>query len=166
MADFYGTVAAADAWHTAHGSAGWIGTNEQKEAALLVASEWLDERYRGSFPGYPTGKAAQVREWPRTEAVDIYGNTIPSDTVPVQIERATYVVALRQIMQPGSLYVDWTPGKDKISVAVSGAVSVTYAGAGSYADAQLQIGGLGAIMAPVLIADNTSSMLSGRSGRV
>lgn len=167
MADYYGTEAGADTYHLARGNAEWAAADSDgKLAALLIASEWLDAHYSSQFPGYPTGKAEQVRQWPRTAATNIYGQAITSDAIPAQVERATYEVALRQIKSPGSLNKDWTPGQEKLSVSVSGAVAVTYAGAYTYADAQVMIGGIGAILAPVLNPDAAISSYSGRAGRV
>lgn len=167
MADFYGSVAGADAYFMARGRSDWVDApTELKEPALIIASEWIDARYGSQFPGYPTGKAAQVRLWPRTTAQNIYLEAIATDAIPEQVERATYQVALREIISPGSLNVDWTPGKEKLSVSVSGAVAVTYAGAYSYQDAQVTIGGIGAILAPVLNPNAATSMYSGRTSRV
>lgn len=163
----YGNVTDADAYHLERGNGVWSdATTEQKNAALLVASEWIDDRFGGQFPGYRTGLREQVREWPRTNAVDMYGYSIGSGSVPSEIERATYEVALREIASAGQLFKDWTPGKEKLSVAVSGAVSVTYAGAFSYIDAQVQIGKIGSIMRSILSDINDTSSLSGRSSRV
>lgn len=165
MADFYGTTAGADAYHTAHGNAGWTGDDATKEAALLIASEWLDGRYGDQFPGYRTGKASQVREWPRETAYDIYRDYIRPDVIPAQVERATYEIALREIRSPGSLYKDWVAGEARTSVSVAGAVSVTYAGAYSYSDAQVQIGGIAAILKPILSETAGASIYSGRTSR-
>jgi len=167
MADFYGNLTDANAWHTSHNNTAWADADDTtKEAALLIASEWIDNRYGLQFSGYPVGLVAQTRQWPRKSAVDKYGYAIASDVIPAQVEQATYEVALRHIVKPGSLNVDWTPGQEKISVAVSGAVSVTYAGAYSYQDAQVQIGTVGAILAPILADNATGSMYSGRASRV
>ncbi len=166
MSDFYGTVAAADAYHTERGNTGWTGTDATKEAALLIASEWLDDHYSEMFAGYPTDKASQERSWPRREAYDIYGDYFAIDAIPVQMERATYEIALRQIVSPGSLFKDWTPGQEKLSVAVVGAVSVTYRGAGTYSDAQVKIGKIDAILRPIIDSSSRASALSGSAGRV
>lgn len=163
----YGTNAAADAYHLARGNTAWgSATDDAKNAARLLASEWVDAQFEAQFPGYRTGKLAQDRAWPREEAYDIWSVYIEPDATPVMVENATYEVALRQIIRPGSLYVDWTPGKDKKSVSISGAVSVTYAGAMSYADAQIQIGNIGAILAPILTGNQGISQYSGRNSRV
>lgn len=163
----YGTNVAADAYHLARGNTAWASaTTDQKDAARLLASEWVDAQFEAQFPGYRTGKLAQERAWPREEAYDMWAVYIANTAIPVQVENATYEVALRQVVSPGSLYVDWTPGKDKKSVSISGAVSVTYAGAMTYADAQIQIGNIGAILAPILTGGGSVSMYTGRNSRV
>lgn len=165
MTDYYGNVDDVDAWHLEHGNAVWATkTTGEKLAALLIASEWLDSNYESSFDGYRTGKTTQDRAWPRTGAHDAYGTAIADDVVPVQIEQATYEVALRQAMSPGSLSVDWTPGKEKLSVAVQGAVSVTYRGAMTWLDAQVQIGSIGGILRPIFPPDGVGNYAQGLFG--
>jgi len=167
MATIYGTRSGADSYHTERGNAAWgAASTGDRDAALILAAEWIDDKFGTSFPGEKTDKRDQEREWPRENAADIFGDTISSTAVPSELERAAYEVALRHIEKPGSLFVDWTPGKEKLSVAVSGAVSVTYAGAFNMHDAQLQIGKIGGILRPILSASAETWSLSGRSGRV
>jgi hypothetical protein len=167
MPDYYGNIADADTYHLARGNAAWaLADTPTKEAALLIASDWIDGKYGGSFPGYPTNRPDQLRQWPRATAYYPWGTHIPDTLVPVQVERATYEVALRQVVSPGSLFVDWTAGTDKKSVSIAGAVSVTYAGSSSIYDAQLQIPAVDAILADVLNVSAGYSMYSGSSGRV
>lgn len=117
----YGTDAGYVAYHAARGR-----TVETPPAgAGLVASEWLDGQYRDRFMGQKTGLAAQVREWPRTGAVDAYGYAVDSDMVPYQIEWATYEAMYQNITSPGSLQVNYSPNKYK-RVVITGAVDVTY----------------------------------------
>lgn len=164
MADYYGTVAEADAYHEARGNgAVWDGADVEeadKIVALLLASEWVDQNYGASFDGYKTGERVQLREWPRTNAFDVYKKTITG--VPVEVEHATYEVALQQIRQNGSLFKTWTASKDIKQVSVDGAISVTFAGASSLTDVQISIPKIGAILAPVL----TGQAVSHASGRV
>jgi hypothetical protein len=166
MTAFYGSIAAADAYHTERGNASWSGDDATKQAALIIASEWLDDQFGDAFTGYPTDKASQERAWPRREAHDVYGVFFAIDAIPSQIERATYEIALRQIVSPGSLFKDWTPGKEKLSVAVQGAVSVTYRGAATYSDAQIKIGKIASILKPILDVNARTSVYSGSAGRV
>lgn len=161
MADYYGSEGAADTYHAAHGNTAWAAAlSAAKLAALLIASERLDADYASSFNGYPTGLRAQKRQWPRTSAWDIYGYSFANDEIPVQVQEATYELALRQIVKPGSLFKDWTAGKDIKSVSVDGAVSVTFAGAGSIQDVQTIIPVIDGILWPIL-HQGTGTMYAG-----
>jgi hypothetical protein len=116
MPDFYGTVAAADAYHAARANTAWAGDDVAKQAALIRASVYIDGRYRkllasgvwqSLFPGVKTEGRGQAREWPRTGAFDYEGNSIPADQVPIEVEQATYEAALRELVEPGSLSPDY-----------------------------------------------------------
>lgn len=162
----YGTVAGFRDYHTTRGrNIAAYDDDAEIEAAKLVASEWLDARYRGSFSGLKVGMRAQIREWPRTGAIDHYGYAIPSDAVPAEMDAATYEATLRQLVSPGSLSVDWTPPKYK-AVSVDGAVSVQYADFYSGADAQTSFVIIDEIIAPILTGRGDLSALSGPATRV
>lgn len=120
MADYYGTVAGADAYHLARGNAAWAAATEQaKEAALARASAYIDGVGTQlptagcvlSFPGHKTGGRAQGLQWPRANASDRSGEPIPDSEVPREIEQATYEAALREIVKPGSLNPDYVASK-------------------------------------------------------
>lgn len=110
MADHYGTVAGADAYHQATGGAGWQSLSDQdKTAALVRASAYIDSlagQTGGAdcvlrFPGKKTGGRTQVLAWPRTGAVDADGEAVDPGSVPGEVERATYVAALYEAESPG-----------------------------------------------------------------
>lgn len=72
-----------------------------QSAALTKASTFVDglgykdtgTGVRTSFwPGTPAD-GAQILEWPRVNAADIYGNEIGDSMIPARIENATYEVA-------------------------------------------------------------------------
>lgn len=163
MTEYYGTVAGADAYHAARGQAAWIGSDAVKLQALLIASIWLDAAYAGSYSGFRINGRGQPREWPRWNAIDIYGFLIDNATVPPEIENATYEVALRQIMTPGIFSTDFVAAKQIISAAVSGAVSVTYSTAAGSSDVQLQMPQINQILYPILNAN--TALLGGVSSR-
>lgn len=167
MADAYGTNDGFTAYHTARGRAVQISDldDAQITAARLVGSEFIDGRYAGAFPGLKVGMRAQVREWPRQGGSDRDGYNITSDTVPTEVENATYEAALRDAVQPGSLQIDWTPNEFK-RVSVDGAVSVEYSTFTSPDDAQTQFIVIDRILAPVLTGSGNVSMLSGAISRV
>lgn len=166
MDDFYGTAAGFRVYHVARGNdvpAEAVDDDVVLEW-LLVASEWLDGRYQASFPGLKVGMRAQLREWPRNSAFDIYCYAISSATVPREVENATYEAALRQGVEAGSLSVDYTPGKYK-RAAVDGAVSVEYAAFNSAWDTQKQISIVDTILYPILTGNGNVSALSGSTVR-
>lgn len=113
----YGTLTDANTYHADRGNAAWAAATESaRNAALIRATDYIDGRYRyplplgrwqSAFVGERTAGRAQDREWPRVDAVDYEGNDVPSDSVPIEIERATYEAALREVVTPGSLSPDF-----------------------------------------------------------
>lgn len=165
MTDFYGTNAGLIAYFAERGTV-IADASVVNEAALLIASEYLDNRYRWQFAGYKTAGREQDREWPRAGAYDIYGYAIASDAIPTEVVAATYEIASRQIASPGSLNTDVTMGEAIKSVSVPGAVSITYAGATSPYDLQIFMPTVDAALAPILVGARGVSSLSGRAVRV
>lgn len=164
--DYYGSIAGLMAYLLARGRDAPILSDDEYAAALLVASEWIDAVYGRAFPGYKVGMRSQVRQWPRAGAYDVNAYVIPSDSVPVEVENATYEAAVRHAETPGSLSQDFTPGKYK-SAAISGAVSVTFADFQSASDARTEYVLINQILAPILTGNGGGlSSLSGRVERV
>lgn len=124
MADYYGTIANADEYHTARGNTAWTGTDPAKLAALTRASQYIDAMGQRDglslFPGTKTDGRAQVLAWPRTGATDWSGAAILPDEVPVEVLYSTYEAALRELVTPGSLSPDYVPGaqvkREKVDV--------------------------------------------------
>jgi hypothetical protein len=106
-ANSYASLAATDAYHAVRANATWTGTDEAKESALIRATQWLDGRYRSRWPGLRTGGRSQALEWPRSGVVDMEGNGITEDEVPVEVVNATMEAALRELVAPGSLAPDY-----------------------------------------------------------
>jgi len=158
----YGTLEGANAYHAARLNAAWTGADDAKNAARLRASEYIDATFRTAFQGYQTAGRAQPRQWPRTDAYvweRLSWVLIPKDQVPIEVEYATYEAALRELASPGSLTPDITPGKNKKSVSVSGAVSVEYWSD----DMKPMIEKIGMVLAPLIASDGQSSNpLSGK----
>jgi hypothetical protein len=113
MAVNYGALPDALAYHQARGNAAWeaTGDDDAKLAALVRASVWIDNTYRGRFSGRKSGGRSQEREWPRIEATDAAGDELAEDEVPSEIEEATYEAALRELARPGSLAPDFEGSK-------------------------------------------------------
>jgi hypothetical protein len=149
MADFYGTIADADAYYSARLNAGWTGEDTAKTAALIRASSWIDATYGARFGGIRTGGREQLLAWPRTNACDGSGEAINSDAVPIEVERAVYEAALRELTAPGSLSPDIIPGSIKKRVRVEGAVEIEYA-AGRAKDMMPILAAVDGLLAPLL----------------
>lgn len=162
MPDFYGTVAAADAYHAARANTAWAGDEAAKQAALIRASAYIDGRYRklmpsgvwvSLFPGTKTVGRAQAREWPRTGAVDYEGNRLSPIEVPVEVEQATYEAAIRELVSPGSLSPDYvasqTIKREKVGPLETEYVTAT--GEGAAGSVRPVVSVIDEIIAPVLV---------------
>lgn len=162
MPEFYGTVEGFRAYHAARDKTLAVRDDDEVEADLLIASEWLDARFRSSFGGLKLGGREQVREWARSSAYDIHGNLISG--IPHEVENATYEAAAIQGAAPGSLSVNFTPGRYK-SASIDGAVSVEFASFNSAADIQSEYAIVSEILAPILTGRGASSSLTATSSR-
>jgi len=160
MSDFYGTLAAADAYHLARGNSTWTGTDGVKNIALLRGSEYIDQAFRSAFPGLKTEQRDQLREWPRSDAYDIEGNYLPSDEVPDEVPIATYEAALRELVDPGSLLPDYDPGGQQKRVKVD-VIEIEYSAPHGAASSLPVVNAIRGILAPVL----TGAVGSGIAGR-
>ena len=167
---FYGNASDFRTYLTERGqevSNDW--SNEDINAALLVASEWLDSQYEDSWIGYKV-TFEQERSWPRQNAkVATYPYHVYSNTdIPVQVIQATYEAAKRELNNKGSLLVDYRPTQYH-SVSVYNAVTVEYKDSVSSAgDVQNQIPVIQNLMS-ILIDPNKgadNNALSGRAVRV
>lgn len=166
----YGTAESFVDYHTSRGRdvpATW--DDDFITAALLSASEWIDSIYGPSFIGYKTAGFLQDREWPRTAAV--VNSSIPSyiigtAEIPDRVVNAAYEAAWRQATTPGSLMVDYKPGKYK-SVTIEGALSVDYRQFDSSSEIQVQIGQVDSLLWPFIdeCSYGSISSLSGSSIR-
>lgn len=167
MPDFYGSVQAADAYHAARGNTAWTGDDMAKQAALIRASAYIDGRYRKQFPsgrweslfpGAKTEGRGQIREWPRTDAVDYTGAALPADKEPIEVEYAAYEAALRELAAPGSLSPDFV-ASSLIKSEKVGPLETTYAvpeaNTGAAASRPV-ITIIDEIIAPVLVARFTT----------
>ena len=94
----YGDDTKFEAWLAGNGFT--LPTGAPSPAALRQrGSAYIDGR---CFPGVPTGGLAQERAWPRTGA-EAYGQTIPSDTIPLAIEHAAYAAGYFDAASGGAL---------------------------------------------------------------
>lgn len=167
----YGNATDFKSYHTERGKtipSSW--TDDLITKALLLVSEWLDNRYSSLWIGYKTDGWTQEREWPREAAIS---QTYPSyffadDEIPAQVVNATYEATFREMTVSGSLEVDFTPNKYK-NVSISGALSVEYSSVLTQAgDVQLEIPIIQSLMKPLIdpLSSGDTSSLSGKVVRL
>ena len=164
MADFYGTLAEANTYHSDRGNTTWTGADADLNIALLRGSEYIDQGYRLQFPGEKTGLRAQEREWPREGASDSAGNAIGVSEVPVEVLYASYEAALRELTVPGSLQPDYDPAGQQKSVKVD-VIAIEYTAAHGAQSVIPIINIINGILAPILTGDGINTSLAGRAGR-
>lgn len=145
----YGTLDGAENYHEARGNAGWTGTDDAKEAALLRASTLIDATYGSRFGGLPTGGRGQARAWPRTGVTDASGYAIAADEVPVEVVHATYEVALRELMTPGGLAPDYVASAEVAREKV-GPLEVEYRASTVVSPAGQVMSIAGGLLAPLI----------------
>lgn len=160
MPDFYGTLAAADTYHSARGNTTWTGDDAAKNIALLRGSEYIDQAFRSAFPGYKAGSRDQLREWPRLNAADIEGIPLDYETVPDEVMWASYEASLRELVSPGSLLPDYDPGGQQKRVKVD-VIEVEFSAPHGVSSVLPIITIIRGILAPIL----TGSVSSGIAGR-
>lgn len=170
----YGTNSGFVEYHEARGRtvpAAWqLNDGAIITSARLVASEWLDAKYRSIWIGQPTDGYEQVRQWPRVNATTATNPpyTYPDDVVPDPVIYAVYELAYYQASNPGVLQPIATPKKYK-RVRVEGAIEVEYnLDLSGTADIQPQLSTVDSLMYPLLDpnASGTLSALTSPSVRV
>lgn len=102
-AQTYCTVVFADAWHLARGMTLWATMQEaEKEAALVRASNYLQQAYRLKWAGHRK-TVTQALDWPRYNALRVdspvaygYGPAYyDDDAVPIEVQQANAELAFK-----------------------------------------------------------------------
>lgn len=115
-------IAAADAFVSRAAFAAWVANyrpdqvttvaadDNATDAAIRRASAWLSvfPRWQGALA---CGRGLQGLAWPRTGVEDCNGNAVADDEVPAEVEQATYLAALAELVSPGLLGPTITPGR-------------------------------------------------------
>ncbi len=97
----YGTDTGFTEWLAANGYA--MPAGAPTPAVLRErGSVYIDATYGARFKGVPTGGSEQERAWPRTGAT-VYGSTLATSLVPNAVINASYMAALVEASNPGSL---------------------------------------------------------------
>lgn len=92
-ANSYAAVAYADAYFLERNQSAWTGTPTQKEAALILATDYIEGRFWSRFAGVQLTET-QSLSWPRT------GTAYASDAIPTPLVKATCEYALRALTSP------------------------------------------------------------------
>lgn len=102
----------------------WEALDEAtKEGLLRNSTMYIDSNYAGKWSGEVVN-STQALSWPRSNAVKRNGQSVPSDEVPAEVERACSFIAVETIVD--GAYADEDNGARISSEAVglgSGALS-------------------------------------------
>jgi len=117
-----------------------------EEAALILATAWIDATYRTRFTGYRTNRRAQALEWPRVGAYVYIPNNasdmayaggydpaydyIAQDVIPIEIMNALCEAAIRELAVPGTLAPDLDRG-GSVKMLKAGSVEIQYGASAS-----------------------------------
>lgn len=94
-ANAYASVAEVDAYFDDRGVPGWNGDANQKQFAIIKATDYIDKRFGKRFIG-KRADGDQGLEWPRTSAIDLNGIEW-ADQVPTILKQATAEYAKRAL---------------------------------------------------------------------
>jgi hypothetical protein len=102
--EVYCTVAFADTYHAARGNDAWDNV-DNKEAALRKAADYIGQMYRTKWAGTRVSDL-QAMDWPRYNVprIDSAGSYYPSNSVPLEIQKANAEFALKTV--DGDLLAD------------------------------------------------------------
>ena len=117
-ANSYVTAAEADAYFTAKGELGWVGTVTFKEQNLINAATALDALYGSRYISILREETGQSLLWPREYTNDLNGRRIDADQIPVALQNAQMEMAL--LAQNGvNLYPEGNTDNDITARAVA-----------------------------------------------
>jgi hypothetical protein len=149
----YASVAEASAYFMARAQADAWDVVDDKEAALRLATDYIEQTYRLRWIGL-RGSDDQALSWPRENAMmPDMDEFIANNVVPVEVKRAAYELALRSASAP--LLTDTE--REVSSEAIAGALSVTYV-AGS--NRQTKYEAVERVLRPLLLAGSSQSLVT------
>lgn len=117
-AESFCTVAFADSYHSNRGSTAWAALTEPaKEAALRLATDYMEQVYRLAWAGFRSTEE-QALSWPRDDVPrqDTYYNVYSSEIVPVEVQRACSILALTASASELAPDVDRVAKREKVDV--------------------------------------------------
>ena len=103
----------------------------------------------------------QSLQWPRTNATDAEGLTIPDDEIPIEIIEATCELALRELAAPNSILPDLERGGG-VRMLRAGSVAIEYNNQAS-ATTTLQL--IDGILSPIIGGSARSNQTTGTVAR-
>jgi hypothetical protein len=103
--DSYIGLTEADSYHEARGRTTWVdGDDDAKEAALRIATTYIDGRFRGKWKG-TKAEETQALSWPRVGVID-EGFELDEMVLPIALEQACAEAAFREFTTSGTLFPD------------------------------------------------------------
>lgn len=97
-ANSYASVAYVDTYHSDRGVATWTGTTNEKQAAIIKATDYITQKYALSFIGYRVYLTESYLDFPRYELYNTLTNvSIDSNIIPECIKQAVAILALEAL---------------------------------------------------------------------
>lgn len=117
------------------------GSNDDKEAAIRRAVNYLDGL---KWSGIRSNGRSQSLAWPRAGVVDADGNDIASDEIPSEVIKAQHELARAEFISPGVLSPQVSQRDAAVTAEKVGEISVSYSdkvalSAEAYQLAQVQV---------------------------
>ena len=128
-ANVYDTMDGISAYHELMGNTAWgdaaDSPDDERETAFIRGTAYVEGKYGPKLSGRKKGGRSQSLMFPQVGLVDVAGDTISDDEVPIEWKRATYIAALRELVSPHSLTPDYD-GMGRVKSETLGPLSVTY----------------------------------------
>ena len=123
----YASVSDADAYFAERNVADWVGSDDEKQAWLIRATDYIDARFGSRFIGQRKTQE-QALEWPRS-GID----GIAEDVIPRGLQRACMEYAVRTKTSPlaPDIQMDESGMVRGVSSKSVGPLSVSYSAASS-----------------------------------
>lgn len=127
-ANSLGSVAQADDYFTVRGQPTWAGaaaTNENKEAALILATDYIVAEFEAELKGIPAN-VGQSLPFPRAQLVDQRtGNFYANDSVPGPVLHALFELAKIAAVK-GGLHNTAQPSDKQVIEKVTGPLTTKW----------------------------------------
>ncbi len=162
-ADAFVSIAYCDTYHSDRGNSTWTGTDAVKEQAIRRATAVLSGGF--GWKGDRLQGRDQALAWPRTGVTDGDGNSVPSDEVPTEVQKACAEMALRELVTPGQLTPDVVLS-EAVKSAKAGPVSVDFLNASVGPSSSVPILTVVANLISGLLESDGATSVSGKTYRV